>query len=179
VTISRTLGAAALATTVFTPNGDGRGDTLDIRFELRAPAGVRVRIVRADGRWVATPFTTTLEIGPQVLAWDGTKNGGAFREGSYVAVLEVTDTLGTATVELPFIADWTAPRLRLASRAPPILRVSEPARLLVVVNGLWRRLDVAAAGAVRLPWVREVRTLRVVATDRAGNRTELRIPAVQ
>jgi hypothetical protein len=175
VAVSRTLGRPSLVSPAFTPNGDGRGDRLGIRFRLAGPAGVRVRILR-QGAWVATPFTGSLEPGDQLLEWDGGRVGGPIREGDYTAELEVTDAVATTSVSLPFVADWTPPRVRVVSVAPPRIRIAEPARLLVVVNGLWRRLDVQAAGVVRLPWVARIRTLRIVARDRAGNVAELRLP---
>jgi hypothetical protein len=173
--ITRTLERPSLASALFTPNGDGRGDRLGIGFRLTAPADVRVRVLR-DGRWVATPFLTALGAGEHTLEWDGTRAQGRLREGDYAAVLDVTDVTATVSVTLPFLADWTPPRVRLASVVPPRLWVSEPAVLRVVVNGLWRRLEVAAPGHVRLPWVTRIRTLLVVARDRAGNVGELRRP---
>src|SRR5262249_32788229 len=54
VAITRTLAAVSLEPAVLTPNGDGAGDMLTVRFQLSAPATVRLRILR-DGNWVATP----------------------------------------------------------------------------------------------------------------------------
>lgn len=173
VAISHTLGQVTLSSAVFTPNGDGRTDRLVIRFRLTAPAAVRIRMLRF-GRWAATPFSAALEPGDHFLEWDGTKAGRTVRDGDYAAVVEATDALATARVTIPFLTDGTPPQVRVVSAAPPRLWVSEPARLRIVVNGLWRRLDVAARGTVRLPWVSRIRTLLVVAHDSAGNVGELR-----
>ena len=45
----------AVAPRAFSPNGDGRKDSLSVTFSLAAPADVRIRIER-DGRWVASPL---------------------------------------------------------------------------------------------------------------------------
>ena len=60
------------------------------------------------------------------------------------------------------------------SDAPPRLRVSEPATLVLRVNGARRTLAVAAAGVVRIPRIERLRSLTGTATDAAGNRTVVR-----
>ena len=110
--VSRTLGPASLEPSVFTPNGDGTGDALTVSFELAAPASVRLRVLR-DGAWVATPFTGPLPAGAQTVGWDGVKRVGRARDGSYTAVLDVTDTIGTSEVSLPFQMDAHPPTIKL------------------------------------------------------------------
>jgi hypothetical protein len=174
VSVSRTLGKVELRNTVVTPNGDGRSDRLGIRLVLNAPATVRVRVLR-DGKWVATPFSGLLAAGQRFVEWDAMRRAGALREGAYTAVVEATDAIATARVSLPFVADWTPPRLAVVSTVPPRIRVSEPARLDVWLNGgPRRRIEVRRAGVVVLSGVRRLRTVVVIARDPSGNVSQLR-----
>jgi hypothetical protein len=137
VTVTRTLGLITLAAAAITPNGDGRNDTLSLAVQLGAPATLTVRILR-DRKWVATPFTGAVDGGTQSVTWDGSKRIGTALDGPYVASIEVVDAVGTATVELPFSLDATAPVVRVVSAVPPRLWVSEAATLEVRVNGARR-----------------------------------------
>ena len=174
ITVTRTLGSVALTPAVFTPNGDGKADELRLTFQLAAPATVRLRVLR-DGKWVATPFSGLLPAGPQALGWDGAKRVGVAPDGSYAAVLDATDGIGTATVSLPFLKDIRAPVISLLGR-PPRLRFSEAAAVTLRVNGSRRRFEVAGPGVVPLTGIKRVRSLVVVARDAAGNATILRRP---
>ena len=100
---------------LLTPNGDGNGDALTVTFQLAAPATVRLRVLR-DGKWVATPFTGPLPAGPQSIGWNGAKRVGKTLDGSYAAVIDATDAVGTATVSLPFLLDAHPPVVKLAAR---------------------------------------------------------------
>jgi hypothetical protein len=171
--VTRTLGRVTLARSLFTPNGDGRGDVLSIGVPLSAPASLTVRILR-EGHWVATPLRGSFEAGAQVVRWDGAKRVGRARDGDYVVSVEVADAVGTSRVELPFALDRTEPVVRVASLSPPVLRVSEPATLALRVNGSLRTLRVRAPGTVRIRRIERLRTLVVVARDAAGNRSVLR-----
>jgi hypothetical protein len=173
VSVTRTLGSVALAPVLFSPNGDRRHDRLRVAFTLAADANVTVRILR-EGTWVATPFSGALAAGGRSVSWDGSKRVGRLRDGRYTAVVEATDSVATTSFGLEFASDTSAPRLRLVTRAPARLWVSETARLTLRVNGSLRRLDVARPGVVRIPGIRTVRTLVVVARDEAGNRGAFR-----
>ena len=171
VTISHTLGAVSLASPVFTPNGDGKSDLFELHYTLNQPAAVRLQILRGKS-WAASPFAGgEVTAGPQTIDWDGTKPHGAFREGSYVAVLTVTDAIGSAVVRLPFIADWTPPKVTILGVAPLRLRVSEPARLLIRTERGTRKVVVSRSGTVTIATIRKPRTLSIIATDEAGNRS--------
>jgi hypothetical protein len=168
VLVTRTLGRVALAPAAFSPNADGRNDRLELRFRLAAPAFVKVRVLR-DGRWVTTPLAATRAAGAVVVRWDGLKRLGKIRDGAYAAVVEATDAVGTARVELPFVADTVRPAAEVVSREPLRVRVSEPARLTLRVNGNAVRVEARRAGVVRVPGSRRARVVRVVAWDAAGN----------
>jgi len=175
VLVTRTLGNAVLAPQAFSPNGDGRSDRLSVRFTLLAGAAVRVRILR-EGHWVATPFDGQLPAGRRQVVWDGAKRTGRLLDGSYTAAIDATDALGVSTLTVPFTADTRRPVVRILQRKPLRVWVSEPARLMVRVNGRVLRLAAAGATAQRIPWTRPVRTLLVVAWDAAGNAS---VPVVQ
>ncbi len=175
VAVTRTLGRVSLRSAVLTPDGDGRNDRLGVRFALAAPATVRVSVLRG-GKWVATIFAGPLGPGAQLVEWDGSRRAGRLREGDYTAVIDATDTIATARVALPFLADWTPPTVTVESIQPARLRVDEPAVLRIVVNGQRRRLELPEARSVRLGGITRIKTLAVVAWDRAGNVTRLALP---
>jgi hypothetical protein len=163
----RTLGFATLAPPAFSPNQDGRADRLAVRFTLTGAATVKVRILR-DGRWIATPFEGPMLGGRRLVAWDGAKRVGRLRDGVYEAILEATDSVGTSRIGLSFASDTRAPAIRFLPGLPVRLRVSEPARLTLLVNGASRKVDVTAAGDVV---VASRGRVRAVAWDVAGNRS--------
>jgi hypothetical protein len=168
VLVSRTLGAVAVSPVVFSPNGDGRGDTLTVRFDLATTADVRIRILRA-GAWVATPFSGELAAGPRVVRWDGSKRVGKLLDGSYTAVVEATDAVTTSVVSLPFASDTRVPVVRILRGLPLRVWVSKPATLTLTVDGTPLRQIAPAPGVVRVRWQGSASHVRVVAWDRAGN----------
>jgi hypothetical protein len=149
---------------VFSPNADGRLDTLDLRFELVAAADVKVRVLK-DGRWIATIVEGPLFPGAQVVAWDGRKRIGRLLDGSYEAELSIAGF----TQRVVFRSDTTPPRLRLLRFRPTRLWVSEPAELILTVDGNRRRIRRERAGTFALPGRSARRHLRITARDEAGN----------
>ena len=87
--------------------------------------------------------------------------------------LGVLNILMTTRIAFPVTSDTTAPRLRLVSRTPPRIAVSEPASVRLRVNGAVRRLRVTEAGTVTIPGIRGVRTLIASAQDAVGNRSRV------
>ena len=168
VVVSRTLGAASVAPAVFSPNGDGRNDSLIVRFDLGTPADVRVRVLR-DGAWVATPFSGQLAAGPQVVRWDGSKRFGKLLDGAYTAVVEATSGGATSAASLPFASDTRAPVVRILKGRPLRVWLSKPATLTLRVNGKALTQIAATAGVVRVRWRGPASHVRVVAWDAAGN----------
>jgi flagellar hook assembly protein FlgD len=166
--VSRLLGLVTAAPSVFSPNGDGRNDQLEVDFALTAPADVRVRILR-EGRWVATPLVSSLDAGQHQILWDGTRSEGTLRDGAYETVVEASGEAGSISFSVPFVTDRQAPQVQIVSLRPLELMVNEPAVLNLRVNGAIRRREVKRAGAVRIPWQGIVRKVRVVAWDVAGN----------
>ena len=171
VAVSRTLGGVALTRAAFSPNGDGRVDTIGFRFTLAKPAHVRLRVLR-DGKWVATPLSAALPAGAHRLDWDGSKRIGRLLDGVYVAELEATDEVATARAVLPFVSDTRAPAVRIVKRNPLRVEVSEPATLTLRVGGRSHTHVVATAGETTVPKVSRRGGVRVVAWDAAGNRSK-------
>jgi hypothetical protein len=169
LTVSRTLGLVTLTPAAFSPNGDGRNDRLEVRFSLTAPADVRLRVFR-EGRWVTSPVAASyLAAGSQRLVWNGVRASGELRDGDYSALLEATDGIGTVSAEVPFVSDTLAPRVEILPGRRLRLRVSEPVRLLLRVDGATLKHEAKRAGVVRIPWSGPARRVRVVAWDVAGN----------
>ena len=95
--------------------------------------------------------------GTQNVTWDGSKRIGTALDGAYVVTVEAVDAVGTATVELPFVLDATAPTVRVVSAAPPRIWVSEAATLDVRVNGARRVMRSTGPGTMRIPRVERLR----------------------
>jgi hypothetical protein len=166
--VNRTLGYVAASPPVFSPNGDGRLDSIDFGYLLVKPAEVRLRVVR-NGKWVANVFTGQIAGGgPQTLSWDGKKPGGPLRDGDYEVEVTAKNELGSVSQRAPFAVDTTPPTVRLFSVQPLRVRVLEPVRLTIKLNGKWSTIDRKRPGLVPIP-ATTVRTLRVVARDAAGN----------
>ncbi|HEX4746054.1 MAG TPA: N-acetylmuramoyl-L-alanine amidase [Gaiellaceae bacterium] len=167
-TVNRTLGLVAVAPVAFSPNGDGRKDSLTVTFGLATPADVRIRIER-EGRWVASPLSASFLPGAQLFVWNGMRGSGVVRDGEYTAVVEAIGAVGPIAYGVPFLADSTAPRVRILPGAPLRVDVSEPSVLTFVIDGQALRRDVKRAGIVRIPWSGPAARVRVVAWDAAGN----------
>jgi N-acetylmuramoyl-L-alanine amidase len=171
VTVTRALGYLVTSAATFSPNGDGRLDKATFSFLLGSSAGVRVRIVRGQA-WVATLASGPRSPGEQTVEWDGRKPHGRLRDGDYEAEATATTELGQVSQRAAFSVDTRAPSVRLFSLRPLRVRVLEPVRLIVQLNGRWSAIDRKRPGLVTIPAPAVVRTLRVVAQDAAGNRGE-------
>jgi hypothetical protein len=168
--VTRTLGGVAATRLAFSPNADGRADTIAFRFNLAASAEVRVRILR-NGKWVATPFKGPLEAGPRQVAWDGSKRLGRALDGSYEAVVEATDPIATSIVALRFVKDTREPRLRIVQRSPLRIWLSEPATLTLRFGRRNVVREATAPGTLTIPNMPRLGIVRAVAWDPAGNRS--------
>ena len=168
VLVSRTLAGVTVAPAVFSPNGDGRLDTLAVAFQLATPANVRVRIMKGKAS-VAPVFAGDLPQGAQLFTWDGRKRIGRLRDGRYAVEITVRDALTTVTHSVGFTSDTRAPKVRLVSLRPLTLQVDEPATLTMSVNGGRRAAKATRAGLVRVSVAGTLRRLVVVARDDVGN----------
>jgi methionine-rich copper-binding protein CopC len=167
-TVSRLLGLVAASPPLFSPNGDGRNDSLTVTYSLTGPANVQVAITR-DGKWVATPLVAAQQPGPQTLTWDGSRSGGPLRDGAYAVTLSATNEIGAASFSIPFTVDVTPPRTQLVSRRPFVLSVSEPVTLIARIDGRVVRRKVRHASRIRIRLERPFRRAVVTAVDAAGN----------
>jgi flagellar hook assembly protein FlgD len=167
--VSRTLGLVSVAPELFSPNADGRNDSLELAFSLTVAAEVRIRILR-DGRWVASPHVAPYPAGAHRFTWNGMRAAGRLRDGAYSAVVEASDAaLGSISAAVPFDSDTTAPRVRILPARGIQVGVSEPATLFLRIDGVRRERAVERAGVVRIRWPGAARRVRVVARDAAGN----------
>jgi hypothetical protein len=170
VVVNRTLGYLGAEAAVFSPNGDGRLDAIEFRFLLAAGSEVKVRVLR-DGKWVATPFAGPLEAGDHRVSYDGAKRIGRLRDGAYELEVSAATPLGAIAQRAPFASDTVPPKVTLLSTRPLQIRVGEPARVSVWVNGQRRTFERKREGSMWLKAPRTLRTLRIVAWDAAGNRS--------
>jgi flagellar hook assembly protein FlgD len=164
--VDRTLGASAAGSQAFSPNGDGRLDTVRLSFSLLNPAHVDVRVLR-NHEVVATLLQQDLDPGSHGLSWDG----GGLPDGRYTVAVSALDSLLTVTQAVPVRIDRKPPSLRLVSFASLTFRVSEPGRLVLAVNGRWRQVAVRRAGIVHVRYRGSVRGMTAYAVDLAGNRS--------
>jgi hypothetical protein len=168
--VDRTLANVAATSTAFSPNGDGRLDTLGLSFLLLNPAHVAVQILQ-NGAVLATLLEQDLAAGRQQLTW----NGGGLPDGRYRISVTTTDALLAVTQTVRASIDRAPPLLRLVSlsRSRLTFRVSQPGRLVLAVNGRWRRVNLKRAGLIRLGNRSAVRSVTAYAFDLAGNKSRV------
>jgi hypothetical protein len=171
--VDRTLGHLSVRPSVFSPNGDGRRDSVAVAFTLAREATVRARVV-AGSRTVATVATGRRVPGRQSLAWTGSASGLRVSDGRYRLVLDATTGLGTRALADDLKLDTRAPRVRgLSARRSgrgTLVRfgLDEPALLAVRIGRATLHLR-RGAGRVTV-WRRaRPRNVVVVATDGAEN----------
>jgi hypothetical protein len=166
VVVDRTVAHWAVTPAAFSPNGDGRQDTLTLSYELAREASVRVDVKRA-GRLVAPVFVGTLAAGPQTLTWDGIAPGGRrLADGRYAVVLTTTTVLGATTRPLALRVDTRPPMLRAVSFRRLVFRIDEPARVTVLAGR--SRITRSVRPGV-FSFGRSVQRVRAWAIDPAGN----------
>jgi hypothetical protein len=169
ITVDRTLSRSALGPSPFSPNGDGRRETVSIGFTLSRQAQARVGIYRGY-RLVATAFAGMAAAGRTTVVW----NGGGVADGRLRVIVSATTALGTRKQELPLVLDTTRPVVKvLAARRQRRgtfvrLQVSERANLAVRLGTELVRLQ-GGPGTVEL-WRRiPASRVTVYSTDLAGN----------
>jgi hypothetical protein len=160
---------------VFSPNGDGRLDTVALSFHLSRAAQVRVDLKRG-ARVAAAIASGDDAAGDQTVTWDGTVSSRRIADGRYSAVVAATSPIGTTTLAQPVRIDTTPPILRALSFRRLVFRSSEPAHVILVVNGRTYVRDVRG-GVFSIRVGSRVRRVTVSAEDAAGNRSRaLRFP---
>jgi hypothetical protein len=165
VVVDRTVARWAVTPRAFSPNGDGRQDSVMFGYELARQAAVRIDVKRR-AEVAAAVFAGTLAAGPQTLTWDGIAPRARLRDGPYSAVLTATTGLGTTVHALPLRVDTRPPALRAVSFRRLVFRIDEPARVTAVADGRPITRSVRA-GVFSLG--RSARRVRASAEDAAGN----------
>jgi hypothetical protein len=158
IVVDRILAAFSASPGVFSPNGDGRLDTIAFTFVLASAAHAKITI--AGGLPV---FEGDLGPGPQSVPW-----GGTLRDGKRAAVIEVAGAFGPRLQTARFVVDTAKPRLRLISVRRSRFWVSEPATVVATLDG--RRVEQQASGYFTVAGS-PARRISAVAFDRAGNRS--------
>src|SRR5439155_1984432 len=136
VVVDHLLTTFMLTPTVFSPNGDGVDDAVELAFALAAPAEGRVEILQ-NGAVVATPLPqSALEAGSHTADWNGAFDGRYPPDGSYLVALTFRGAAGDVAITTPLTIDTAPPELRILD--PPNLRfwLSEPAAVTLLVNGV-------------------------------------------
>ena len=163
VAISHTVLSYAADAKVVSPNGDGRRDSVNLRFFLAQPAAVTLTL---DAMFSSLPLlSANLSQGSQSFAFTGvTADGATVPDGTYQAKL----TVGTVAQSVPLLVDRAPPKISLVSVSPLRLRVFEPVTVIATINGREIRAS-KQPGVFTLAKRVTVQTLRAVARDVAGN----------
>jgi flagellar hook assembly protein FlgD len=181
VVVDRTLGGFSASPKVFSPDGNGRADTLGIGYELDRPATVRVQ-VRRNGEALRTLLAQSQGAGSHDVQWNGRANGGRVADGSATVVVRARTALGTRKLSRPIVLDTRNPVVHVLSLATVEgamrLRVSlsEAARLRIwhgreswSQDGSFEVTKTAGNAWIRRPF--PARVVRVRATDAGLNRS--------
>jgi hypothetical protein len=165
VSVDRSVGTFALSSAAFSPNGDGRLDSVVFGFRLFAPAHVQLQVL-AGKTPVATVLDQDLVPGPRRIHW----NGAGLPDGQYSVQLDATDALMTVPQQAKLTIDRKAPVLRLVSFRSLRFWLSEPAHVTLTLGRRTLHLKLRKRGYFRVG-ARAVRPLRAFAVDAAGNRS--------
>ncbi len=126
--------ARAVGMRSFSPNGDGSGDLLTVRWNnRRALDALTLRVLGPDGTVLGTRSVSATGSGPQELGWDGTAGEAALPDGRYL--LQLVGTADGVTFTWPS----TGPAAG-----------DQPARTAVVIDRVAPTLQVAKASGNRL-----------------------------
>ncbi len=133
LTIDRTLGGLTVAPGLFSPNGDGRRETVQIGFTLTQTAGVRLRVLQGT-KTVATLLTGSAAAGLHTVTWNGAKT----TDGKLRVIADATTLLGTRTLERAVVRDTRKPRATILEARKRAgggvvlkIRLDEPALLVL------------------------------------------------
>lgn len=171
------------------PNGDGRGDALDLTIKLASPRSVTLTVLDSSGTATRLLWSGPLGAGQTAFSWDGTNDAGAVQaDGTYrlVATDPATGTqLATAVTHIDTAPPSSRPvRVRLRANQPIVslpVRISEQSLIAAQVRDGRRARSLTFLGAgtttvqVRAPraWLgrkrRMKKTVRLTLTDSAWN----------
>ncbi|HEX7254401.1 MAG TPA: N-acetylmuramoyl-L-alanine amidase [Gaiellaceae bacterium] len=163
IVLSRTLSGFGIQPPAISPNGDGRSDSLTASFNVLIPALAQLSIRRGT-TGVVSVFDSLVPAGPQAVTWPG-----GVRDGVYSVALTVTDATGPVTQLLPVRVDRIAPRLTVVNKRPLRVRLSEPARVTFVADGVSTTVFRRKAGVFTVVVGRSAKRLVAFAEDQAAN----------
>ena len=167
VIVDRTFSNLRSSSRAFSPNGDGRLDSVTLSFQLARAAHVRVDI-KQSGRLVTPVSIADYAGGPQAVTWDGITEQGRARDGTYAGVVTVQTELGTTSHAALVRLDTVSPSLRVISFRRRAFWLSEPATVRLVTGGrVYARSFKPGAFVFRLAFA--PRAYRINAEDAAGN----------
>jgi N-acetylmuramoyl-L-alanine amidase len=171
LTIDRTLGRLTVTPSLFSPNGDGRLETVEVGLTLARTAAVRLRVL-AGTTPIATLFSGSAGSGRRTFTWNGK---GAAVDGALRVVAEATTSLGTRRLEGVLVRDTTKPRVtilearrRAGGGTYVRLRLSEAALLVLRFDDETVRRSYGP-GEVVFRRSRASRSVSVYALDAAAN----------
>ena len=180
VVVDRTLGHLSVAPTPFSPNGDGRLDTVSASYELARVAFVRVQVLRA-GTVVARLTKEDLGAGAHSVSWSGRAGGAPVPDGVYRLRVQATTSLGTRSLSQSVRVDTAPPVVRIiwavaGTRTRVRISLSEAARAVVWLGPVhwWggTRFSVdLSAGTSMVSHRGRYGAVRIIARDAAGNRS--------
>ncbi len=163
VAVSHAVLSFTADSSLISPNGDGRRDTVVFGFLLAQPSDVTLTL--ESTLFGSFPlFSAQLMQGQQSFGFTGLAAGAAVPDGDYQAKL----TVGNVAQWLPLVIDRVPPTVTLLSVNPLRLQVFERVTVIATVNGREIRGS-KAPGVFTLAKDETVQTLRVVARDAAGN----------
>jgi flagellar hook assembly protein FlgD len=105
--VDRTLGFLQAQPAVFSPNGDGRLDTITFAFDVGTSSTVTVNVVQ-NGRVIAMIYAGVLDPGSHQFVWNGQTPSGTVPDGQYDLVVSAVDSLTTVTQSARFTVDSAA-----------------------------------------------------------------------
>ena len=131
-------GAGKAGLRAFSPDGDGSGDTLRIRWTATvAMATLRLNVYRSDGTLIGTRVVPGLASGNRTWDWDGKIRGVALRKGSYA--LQLVGTAGGRTYRAPSARPATPSQLAAfgitVDLTDPVLTSAAATASLISPNG--------------------------------------------
>jgi len=155
--------------TGFTATGPSLSFTL-----TRAPIVLTFQVLQGT-QAVATSAVPPLAAGPQTETWDGRlADGSRAPDGTYTLALSITDDVTTFTRTATVTLDTIAPRITVLSYRNLRFRLSEPARLTLVVGAKHYTRVLTKATTTQFWLKTRPSAYRLIATDAAGNTSTVR-----
>ena len=147
-----------------------RGATPSLAFTL-ASGPVQAQFdVKLGDEVVATPFSGSLDTGPQSLVWDGKlADGTPAPDGAYTLALTLTDATTTIVRTAPVTLDSTPPQVTVVSAKKLRFAVSEPVTAVLGVGKRHVVLHVRKAGPFHFWLTSKPFAVKLVVVDAAGN----------